>query len=86
MGCMLDRKYVHMQYVERDVTTRFVWASRKLHKPGKILTREMKKTGRRATRRYAALGAGLVPDYPGLRGREKPKLYLTCKSREVSRN
>ena len=44
-----------------------------------------KKTGRRPTGCYAALVIGLAPDYPGLRGREKPELYQTCESREVKR-
>ena len=35
---------------------------------------------------YATLGVGLTPDCAGLRGREKPELYKTSKSREVSRN
>ena len=39
-----------------------------------------------ATRCHVALGSGLVPDYPGLRGREKPKLYETRESREVNRS
>ena len=64
-----------------------MWASGKLYKPGKISTWErMKETDRRATRHYATLGTGFVPNCSGLRGREKPELYETCKSREVMRN
>ena len=36
-------------------------------------------TDRRITGRYATLDAGLVPDCPGLRGRENPELYHTRK-------
>ena len=48
--------------------------------------RTKKKTDRRATWHYAALGAGLLPDCPGLRGREKPQLYQTHEIRESRRN
>ena len=65
------------------MTTMIAWESRKLYKPKKISARE--KTSRRTTRHYVALGAGLEPDCPGLRGRKKPELYQICKSREESK-
>ena len=46
----------------------------------------MEKTGRRATRRYTTLGAGLEPDFTTLRGREKSELYMTHESKDASRN
>ena len=45
----------------------------------------MKKTGRRASRRYFALDAGLAPHCPVLKGRENPELYQTHESREAGR-
>ena len=41
--------------------------------PEKYINQRTKKTGRRATWSYAALGAGLASDCSGLRGREKPE-------------
>ena len=35
------------------------------------------------TRRPIALGSSLVPNCPGLRGREKPEMYKTYESRET---
>ena len=39
--------------------------------------RENQRAGRRFTRHNATLGAGLVLDNPGLKGRERPELYET---------
>ena len=43
----------------------------------------MKKTGRRAVRRYAALGAGLAPDCSELRDKEKPELTRLAKLKKL---
>ena len=53
---------------------------------GEISARDKKETGRRAIRLYATLGAGLSPNCSGLKNREKPELYHTRESQEVSRN
>ena len=45
-----------------------------------------KKIERRATRSYAALGAGLAPDFPRLRSSENLELYHTPERREERRN
>ena len=37
--------------------------------------RGKKRAGRRETRCHAALGTYLIPDSPGLRGKEKSELY-----------
>ena len=42
---------------------------------GRFRPWRMKKTSRRATRHYAALGAGLAPNCSELNGRENPELY-----------
>ena len=64
------------------VTMRMAWESRKLYKPGNILT----KDERRASKFYDALGTVLAPDSLGLRDREKPVVYQDRESREVRRN
>ena len=65
------------------------WASGKLYKPENISisaeTSGERRTGRSATRHYAALGTGLAQNYLELRGRENPELYQTHEGREAWR-
>ena len=50
---------------------------------GRFWDKQITKTGRRATRHYVALAAGLVADCSMLRNREKPELYQSCESRKA---
>ena len=64
--------------LERNVTTKIAWASRKLYNDWRFSTRgENKGAGRRVNTYHAALGADLVPNSQGLRGKERPELYKT---------
>ena len=66
-----------------NVATRIASASGKLYNDQRFSTKGNNKgAGRRITRRYITLGARLVPDVSGLRGRKRPELYKTRKSKE----
>ena len=73
------RKWEVWSWVLRGSTE--IYINRGRFRPGST-----KKTVRRATRRYVALGALLAPDCTGLRGKENSELYETRKSREARKN